>query len=63
MKQNERSKNPITQPLLKDLVEFHKANSKALSPAPSVGSQVLRPAELDQDSGGGYNADGTLPQA
>jgi hypothetical protein len=55
-------KAPVTKPLLKKLVDQHKANSKNPKQNPTVGSNRLKSAELDQDSGGGYNSDHTFPQ-
>lgn len=62
MKANDRKKAPITNPLLKDLVERQKAYSKAVLEQPEVGSDPLPSADLYQDSGGGYNPDFTFPQ-
>jgi hypothetical protein len=62
MKSNERNKASITAPLLKDLAEREKANSKSITPDPSVGSKPLDPPDLYQDSGGGYNPDLSFPQ-
>jgi hypothetical protein len=62
MKSNERKDHSITGPLLKDLVERGKANSKTVDPDPSVGSQPLAPPALYEDAGEGYNQDFTFPQ-
>jgi len=69
MKQNESISNPITQPLLRDLVARDQANRttplvspvQASLPTPSTPT-LPEPAEFDQDAGGGYNDDGTFPQ-
>jgi hypothetical protein len=62
MKSNDRQNGSITEPLLKDLMDRDKANSKFNHPDPSVGSKPLPPPDLYQDSGGGYNEDFTFPQ-
>jgi hypothetical protein len=61
-KQNTPQDGSITKPLLKELMDLHLSNSKAASIDLSVKSRPSQPAELDQDAGGGYNADGTFPQ-
>jgi hypothetical protein len=62
MKSNKRQKASITAPLLKDLVESEKANSKIIDQHPSVGSKPLAPPALYEDAGEGYNQDFTFPQ-
>jgi len=73
MKQNESISNPITQPLLRDLVARDQANRttplvssvQASLPTPSISMPtptLPEAAEFDQDAGGGYNDDGTFPQ-
>lgn len=62
MKTNQRQNASITEPLLEDLVEAEKANSKIINSSPSVGSKPLPSPALYQDSGGGYNEDFTFPQ-
>lgn len=52
----------MTGPILKDLMDRDKANSKINNPDPSVGSKPLPSPDLYQDSGGGYNEDFTFPQ-
>jgi hypothetical protein len=58
--------NPITSEKLKDIVALHKANVAAIMPkpagAPVITSGSVKPAELDQDAGGGYNANRAFPQ-
>lgn len=52
-------KKPIVQPLIDELKKIHQQ-------APVAPSQKMTrpgPAELDQDAGGGYNADHTYPQS
>jgi hypothetical protein len=61
MKSNER-KNASVGPILKDLADRDKANSKSINPEPSVGAKPLNPPDLYQDAGGGYNQDFTFPQ-
>ena len=60
MNSSNRQKGSITKPLLKELVDREKADSKITNP--SVESKPLDPADLYQDSGGGYNRDFTFPQ-
>jgi hypothetical protein len=62
MKSKDRNSGSLTEPLLKDLKDREKANSKPSNPDPSVGSKPLPPPDLYQDSGGGYNQDLTFPQ-
>jgi hypothetical protein len=66
MKSKARDKAPVTKPLLKQLADRFRANTKdlkkELEEKPEVGSNPLQPAELDQDSGAGYNPDHTFPQ-
>lgn len=52
---NRDKQNPITSARLKQVIALHKANLAAIMPKP-------KPAELAQDAGGGYNANGTFPQ-
>jgi hypothetical protein len=61
MKQNDNSSNPITQPLLRDLMARDQASRMIPSVAP-VQASLPEPAEFDQDAGGAYNDDGTFPQ-
>ncbi len=62
MKQNQnRKEQSVTKPLLKDLLERHKAEAQKM-PEVSVGSEPLAPSDLFQDDGGGYNRDFTFPQ-
>jgi hypothetical protein len=63
MKSTKRKKTAVIKPLLKKLIDQHRTNSKVSKQNPKVGSKPLKPAELDQDSGGGDNRDQTLPQA
>jgi hypothetical protein len=62
MKSNDRKSDSITKPLLQDLKDREKADSKISNSDPSVGSKPLPPPDLYQDSGGGYNSDFTFPQ-
>ncbi|MGI8959411.1 MAG: hypothetical protein ACR2IV_06585 [Bryobacteraceae bacterium] len=48
---------------MKKLIDQHRANSKVPKQNPNVGSQPLKPAELEQDSGGGYNSNNTFLQS
>jgi len=67
MKSKASDKAPLTKPLLKQLADRFKAKAKDLkndlNQPSAVGSEPLKPAELDQDAGGGYNPDHTFPQA
>lgn len=60
MKSRNRQKGSITGPLLKELGDREKADSKIANP--SVESEPLSPPDLYQDPGGGYNPDFTFPQ-
>jgi hypothetical protein len=62
MKSSNRQKGSITEPLLKELVDREKADSKVINNDPSVESKPLDPPDLYQDPGGGYNRDFTFPQ-
>lgn len=62
MKANQRNNASVTAPILKDLAEREKAQSKSIDPDPSVGSKPLDPPDLYQDPGGGYNQGFTFPQ-
>jgi hypothetical protein len=55
--------NPITGPIIEDLKRSHEA-PKEPPPTPTSVAPLSPPesAELDQDAGGGYNADHTIPQ-
>jgi hypothetical protein len=48
----------IVQPMIDELAEQQKPKESATPPEEGP----LKPAELDQDGGGGYNPDGTFPQ-
>jgi hypothetical protein len=49
----------IVQPMIDEMnVKLTKPSESATPP----GEGPLKPAELDQDAGGGYNPDGTDPQ-
>ncbi|HSU32796.1 MAG TPA: hypothetical protein VLJ11_16330 [Bryobacteraceae bacterium] len=61
-KQNTPQDGSITKPLLKELMDLHLSNSKPASIDVSIKSRRPQASELDQDAGGGYNADGTFPQ-
>jgi hypothetical protein len=61
-----KKQNPITSDKLKDVIATYSLNLSASMPKPAVCPTVmpgpLKPAELDQDAGGGYNANRTFPQ-
>jgi hypothetical protein len=56
----------VTAPLLKDAVATHQSNLKAVmprsNPKPVKGCFDEKSAELDQDSGGGFNSNRIFPQ-
>lgn len=54
------SEKPIVQPMIDEIKERQKPKEPDAKP-PQEGP--LKPAELDQDPGGGYNADHTFPQS
>ena len=60
MKFSKRPAGSITKPLLKELVDREKADSKIANP--TVESKPLEAPDLYQDPGGGYNPDFTFPQ-
>jgi len=60
MKTKKGPNAPITEPLLRDLMEREKLDKKLQDP--TVSSTPLPPASLYQDSGSGYNTDFTFPQ-
>ncbi len=61
MKHN-RKEPSVTQPLLKDLMDRQKTESKLAMEEVKVGSTPLPSPDLYQDAGGGYNPDFTFPQ-
>jgi hypothetical protein len=60
------TQSSITTDKLKDVIELHQENLKAAMPqkadAPKLGPTQVKPAELDQDAGGGYNDIRAFPQ-
>lgn len=48
----------IVQPMIDEM----KATKKPSESAKPPDEGPLKPSELDQDAGGGYNSDGTDPQ-
>lgn len=62
MKSNEPKKPSVTKAMLSKLAAQFKLNSKNPKQNPTVEPDPLKPAELDQDSGAGYNPDHTFPQ-
>jgi len=48
----------IVQPMIDEMNGQGKPNESATPPQEGP----LKPSELDQDPGGGYNPDGTYPQ-
>ncbi len=63
MKQQIKTKEgSLTKSLLKGLESNPKANAKPEPTKSLTNPQRGKTAELDQDAGGGYNADGTYPQ-
>ena len=55
--------NPITGPIIEDLKKSNEA-PKEQPTKPRTVARLCPPesAEQDQDAGGGYNPDGTIPQ-
>jgi hypothetical protein len=51
------SQKKIVQPMIDELKQQQKPKETG-----EAGEKPLEPSELDQDSGGGYNPDGTFPQ-
>lgn len=49
----------LVRPVLKALKKLHTAHADPKKQAPG---KPPKPAELDQDPGGGYNANRTFPQ-
>ncbi len=49
----------IIKPIIDELKKLHKILP---TPPPVTEQSPSQPAELDQDSGGGYNPDHTYPQ-
>lgn len=62
MKSNEPKKPSVTKAMLSKLAAHFKANSKNPKQNPTIESNPLKPAGLDQDSGAAYNPDHTFPQ-
>lgn len=62
MKVKKSSKEAITGPLLKDLVQRDEANAKINRENVSVGSKPLPAPAQYEDAGEGYNQDFTFPQ-
>jgi hypothetical protein len=54
------SQKKIVQPMIDELKEKQQKPKDPGAKPPEDGP--LEPSELDQDSGGGYNRDGTYPQ-
>lgn len=53
---------PIVQPIIDEMKQPHKGKDEQ-EKAPPVGPiHPPKPAELDQDAGGGYNPSHTIPQ-
>ena len=63
MKSKPNSKESITGPMLKDLMDRQKIESKSKLKEVTVGSDPLPAPDLYQDAGSGYNPDFTFPQA
>jgi hypothetical protein len=55
---HKNKKEPVTKPIIDDL------KRKPVDPpnAPKFVEDPPKPSELDQDAGGGYNPDHTIPQ-
>ena len=57
-----RQEPSVTEPLLKDMLDRHKAQTKQSMQDVLIGSTPLAPSAQYQDDGGGYNADFVFPQ-
>lgn len=53
---------PIVQPIIEELKQPHKTKKPDEKATPAGPFTPPKPAELDQDPGGGYNPDHTIPQ-
>jgi hypothetical protein len=53
---------PIVQPIIDDLKKNHKTEPTNEQAPPTGPFIPPKSAELDQDPGGGYNPDHTIPQ-
>jgi hypothetical protein len=62
MKSKKLQAEPVTAPLLKDVMDRQKAALKTQLPGPTVGSKPLQQPDLYQDSGNGYNTGFVFPQ-
>ena len=62
----EEDQHSIIQPIIDDLKgetkTVYPSEGELGAPNPSGPGHPPQPAELDQNSGGGYNSDGTYPQ-
>ena len=53
---------PIVQPIIDELKQPHKGKKEEEKGPPVGPIHPPKPAELDQDPGGGYNPSHTIPQ-
>lgn len=59
---NKKGQQPITGPLLQDLVDQQKANFKFQTASLLDKPADEQPPDLYQDAGGGYNSNLVFPQ-
>jgi hypothetical protein len=62
MKSKKPQPEPVTAPLLKDVMDRQKAALKTQLPDPNVGSKPLKQPDLYQDPGQRYNPGFVFPQ-
>ena len=66
MSNNPNPEPPIVQPMIDEIKQRQKPNEEPIAPPPQgpvhPPQPSEKPAELDQDAGGGYNPDHTYPQ-
>jgi hypothetical protein len=58
---NKNEQTSITQPLIQDLKDRERLNCAKQNPM--IGSEVLKPANLYQDAGNGFNVSFIFPQS
>ena len=55
-------KQKIVQPLVDEMTKSQQPKKSVNTPPKLAPKETPAPAELDQDPGGGYNPDHTVPQ-
>jgi hypothetical protein len=56
-------KQKTVQPLIDEMTKSQQTKESVSTPPKPVPTPEPTPAELDQDAGGGYNPDHTIPQS